>query len=804
MKRSLGLLAAFCALFFMGPLAAKDKCKKLFCELKKAEQCCNNVNAKQKCQYVIHAADITTTGFVIDKPGVWCLDGDIAFNPPPSAFLPPDPRAVQAAITIEAGLSDVTLILGDHTISQVGAGTIHQTPYVVGILVPDPLPSSTDPNAIGAQSIYIQGDQAIIDGFSMYGIRVFAHTYDIRIENVTVKNSAFLATLASRNLGTDAQYFPHSITPNPFGVGGIVIGESQGFGMGPQFFSTKADPQNRVSEVVLKNVSCLNNFFNGLMTVFSSNVTIDQCHIDDTYSDDPGSGGIVPVFPNHNALVPIGIKFGFNIGDDVTQPACFNIRMTDSTCNSTTFKGDFTTTLSGLILFSVQGVSDQWTRGIYCENCQFNSSTCTFVGSIAVNYGSARSEDTTYINCSFDGARGITGVEGLHRSGFSAPATKSSSNSTFINCTANDNQQIGNLQKPFPVLAAAVANGFHLDFAKNVTFINCTANDNIINGPGNVAVAGVPTASRTNAAGFAVSDATTLAGIPDAFSENFVFQNCVALRNMALNGGVAQGFQFIFTSNTNPNPQIIRSYVLDNCVASGNNSLVPGIGIPLWNSTTAYPIGAVVIDPSDNRVYTALIANTNMQPSLSPTVWQLGPSQGISCGFAVYQNPNLALLSWPISFTNCKALHNKGAERVANFTPSTNGFVYSAGFYMLNAQRHEMTGCEAVDNVYGIFLQQCDRCAIRRCRSDNNEIAGYTDIGQTGTPAAPTVSTSYFEANTAFTNDSGTQHTGTNGNYNVVLPSGFVPTLQGSLSALTNPYPLSTGFRPADNISMVR
>ena len=101
---------------------------------------------------------------------------------------------VQVAITILS--SFVTLILGDKTISQTGwvdASTIPnystsrvnvpstQTPYVVGISIPDTLPTSADINAIGLQSIYIEGDQAVVNGFSMYGIRVFGHTKDIQM-----------------------------------------------------------------------------------------------------------------------------------------------------------------------------------------------------------------------------------------------------------------------------------------------------------------------------------------------------------------------------------------------------------------------------------------------------------------------------------------------------------------------------------------------------------------------------------------------------------------------------------------------
>lgn len=83
----------------------------------------------QKC-YVFHAKDIKK-GFVIDRPGIGCLDGDIEFNPKPSKYAPPDPKAVQAAITIKASVSNVTLNLGDHRITQVRTGTSKQISFVV-------------------------------------------------------------------------------------------------------------------------------------------------------------------------------------------------------------------------------------------------------------------------------------------------------------------------------------------------------------------------------------------------------------------------------------------------------------------------------------------------------------------------------------------------------------------------------------------------------------------------------------------------------------------------------------------------
>ena len=103
---------------------------------------------------------------------------------------------------------------------------------------------------------------------------------------------------------------------------------------------------------------------------------------------------------------------------------------------------------------------------------------------------------------------------------------------------------------------------------------------------------------------------------------------------------------------------------------------------------------------------------------------------------------------------------------------------YSAGFYFLGAQRASVYKCEALDNIYGFFLQKSDRCTIRECRADNNLLAGsnigegFTDIGPAGTAALPQQSTSMFEGNSAYNNGAGTAHVGPNGNYNIWVNAG--------------------------------
>jgi len=705
---------------------------------------------------VIHAKDITTKGFEIDRPGSWCLDGDIEFNPPPSQFAPPDPRAVQAAITIKAGVSNVILNLGNHRITQAGAGTSSQTPYCIGILVPDPAPSNTDPNFVGAQSIYIQGDQGIIDGFSMYGVKIFAHTQDIQLSDLTIKNCGLLASKALRPTG----YIPHGnnqpLLGPPFSVAGLSIGESDSVGRGPVFFTQTPGIQNKVSSVIIENVSCLNNFYRGIEGVNLIDVAIKNSHFDKTFSDDPGSS----VAPAYGDLSPWGADF---VGDNSSQedPCIKNMMVSNSTFNETTFRGNFTTSIfnngigAGLI---ITGVFAGKNNNVMWENCQFNGTFNTFFGGFSSGQISTGSEGNTFLNCSFDNTRALSSANGfsLLENSVNTPF-KSVKDTYLINCTARNIQQIGDQQLPTPVLqgGSTQAVGFRTRNTKNLVMINCLAQDVSASGPMD---------GTGQVIGFQIED--SLVAPNDTTTANIILEGCIAQQCKAFNGGRALGFVCFAINPTSE----LDGYVLKDCISEGHETLVPTLVTP-------------------------------------------GIVRSIACGYYVQQNPTLT--SIPMSFTNCKALHNKGPVSAADTVPA-NGTIYSAGFYVLKTLRANFTECESIDCNNGFFLQQCDRCTVRDCRADNNlDIAsgtgaGFIDIGTPGTPlgtlgtpASPGLSTSVFESNRAFANGANVD-TGANGNYNVLYGAGLVPLpiLTGNLTVPT--FPSSALFQPTINVSMTK
>ncbi len=280
------------------------------------------------------------------------------------------------------------LDLGNYHISQyVPSDPSDQVPFGVAILVPDLAPNNSDLNFPAIQSVYIQGDNAIISDFSMYGIRVMAHTSDIQISNITIKNVGNLASLALRPF---PQYLPHSFYedagygPN-FGVAGLCIGESEILGMGAEFFTERLFvPQYRVNEVIIENVFCLDNFFDGICMANTTDVTIRNCHFNGTFSDDPGNAN-GPLGP-YTYVAAIGGNFaGLDGSVFAEDPNIQDMVVINSTFNNSQMLGQFTTPIffednSGTSnhAYPVAGCIDLRSKDVVYSGCQFNSSIRTF------------------------------------------------------------------------------------------------------------------------------------------------------------------------------------------------------------------------------------------------------------------------------------------------------------------------------------------------------------------------------------------------------------------------------------------
>ena len=747
--------------------------KKIKCLEKKIDELINKPDCNSATAF--GSAEVNQPGgYVITKPGVYCLKEDVVFTPPNTIVDPANP-VVAAAITVLS--SNVIIKMGDHRLAQfTPADPKQQMPYVVGILVPD-LPAS-NPQAKPIESVYLEGDQAIIDGFSMFGVRIFANTFDIRISNLTVKNVGALASAEFRPFLT---YLPHSsfdvssmfpgADKNPFNVAGIAIGETDFAGMGPVFFTDVTTfAGNQVGSVVLEDVSCLNNFYRGLFVAFTTDVTINNCHFDDTWSDQPGLF-IGQACCELAATTPVGGDFEGIFSGNVA--GVVNMRVSNSTFNNTQLRGngkntfDFTTDLGSGFMGGVQafgGVNTVW------DNCQFNNTSnkfvSTFFANITAGFVSGGMRATAFYNCSFDGTRAVTGARGVDVSG-SGPtvaqeADRGNLSTLFVNCTARNIEQIANqLSAPVPTMNTQAV-GFASSFGTNVVFENCVASDIKVSGP--MLATGL-------VAGFRI------AGAANRIDENKVLRGCTAQRCLAVNGGQSLGFAVI-ASNANP-VVLEKTIVFEDCIAEGNTAG------EYWKAAVTYAQGEFVLFGTPAAVYRSLQSNNlnNVPNAPGSTFWAIASgTASIGCGFCLEGDSSTVIderRDLPWSLIGCKALFNKGAtSAVIGGVPQ-----YSAGFSCFGAQRASLFECEALSNIYGFVFHRSDRNTIRNCRADNNLEAvsligeGFSDFGAAGTPEVPGVSTSAFQNNTAFRNGAGNIHDGINGNYNIITKAAIVPPL---------------------------
>lgn len=582
------------------------------------------IDAKLQCGNAIPfgSAEINQPGgYVIRQPGTYCLKEDVVFNPnfspivpvtPVAPYDPLAPTTVQAAITILS--SDVFIELGSHRLSQARAGSSDQVPYCVGIVVPDMIPNNPDVNAVGLRTIHIEGDSlngANIEGFSMVGIRIFAHVRDVVLRNIVIENTARLASLAVRPPASETYGFPYlphaaSVAFGPsWQSAGLALGESNVAGTGPVWFADirPMTPANRISEVILENVTIVDNFRFGVIGHNISNMSAEDVHIEYTWSDDPGTD----TAPAYTGLNPIAWQGGGNAAGIAVDFVHENCLFLNCTFNSSLFPipgtpGEFITPSAGSAALvsgtTVGGANFNYARACRWINCEFSGHSCTFTNSNRVN-GIVLSapEDSLFENCHFDHNTCLAGaIQGMHVSGFTSGTFKSANGTIFRNCTANGNRIIAK-QIPGPVLAPTTVSlyGFLLAYAKNITMENCTAQNNVVYVP--------TTGLNDQCAGFVIAPSATAATNPpvqDATMANIVLRNCIASGNITLLGGSATGF---YTENSNTDA--VDSLVYENCIGSGNESRSPGLP-PEWRLgapfPTSYNLGQTVSYANQNYI----------------------------------------------------------------------------------------------------------------------------------------------------------------------------------------------------------
>ncbi|MCE5293623.1 MAG: hypothetical protein LLF94_03290, partial [Chlamydiales bacterium] len=409
------------------------------------------------------------------------------------------------------------------------------------------------------------------------------------------------------------------------------------------------------------------------------------------------------------------------------------------------------------------------------------------------------------------------------------PTTDSIKSLTFEDCIATGNQALSPGLPPLWV-AGTYALGDTVSF-NNQNYISLISGN--VNSPAaapadwgiteaNVQVWNAATSYATNTAVtyngvlYAAKTATTAGNNPVTNTPNQWAQ--LAVNVSSWNSGTTyvigdcvsyQGYNFYSLQNANLNKSPDAFSEFWGLYPGRSISDRPAYGIKDWNATIGYNTGSVVIAAGIIYVSktggTNPLAGTNIgnRPDLDVALVNWTPynisltgnvHQGGGFGFfmndktSATDSPEL-VDSQPTVFKRCLATHNKGLPVYNSTTtnPSTFNPVYSAGYYCVNDQRTSFIDCDAIDNVYGFFLKRCAQYTVRNCRSDSNvDLSyvltnpgalgyvgeGFTDVGTTGTAAAPTQSTSLFEGNSAYNNGAGTAHVGPNGNYNIWVNAG--------------------------------
>ncbi|AYV86761.1 MAG: hypothetical protein Sylvanvirus8_17 [Sylvanvirus sp.] len=670
------------------------------------------------------------------------------------------------------------------TITVSGGGGLTQATGLPNIYLTD---------AVGLENITISGDKGVIDGFSFRGVQIFGHTNNIEVSNVTIEHCGKLAAQATLPYPGYTSNFQISggdtiVKSSTVGLGigetGTGSGGFVGY-FGPFFFTKRPGAQNKVSNVILDNVSCLGNHTLGHFISNTTNIEVTNCHTDDTFND--------------NYYAVFSGWFGSN--DPSEFPSVKNLIVRDSTYNRTQLIGNY----KNQAFNNCVGLSPLYVSGFIFDNCESNDTENT-TAAFAVTAGTACSgiQDGVFQGCQFRNSSGMGTVDGFHSSGSGGAFNigHSGFDVELRDCAASNIINIGNMRIPTPIVNTGTdkSTGFDLYYTKNFYLENCVASNiqyNAIFFPGK----GLP---RNGAQGFSLLPSF----IPQANIQSVKYVNCHSSSCVSSNGGSSNGF--FIGNNASPPNQGVQSILYEDCTADNNLSAIPAITTPIGGTGA----GALGLIP-----------------------------QGVGLGFGLFQDRTLSggvqletINIFPVVYNNCKSHNNQGAP-TNNPLPlfAVTSTLYSAGFYaqslpdatvpLLGVSYYQ---CESIGDVYGFLLRNTRLCSIRNCRADNNVVQagvtnniaidgivgeGFTDLGLgvTNTPGSviPGTTNSTFENNKAYHNGSATTFFGPNSNYNAFVAAGItVPLFEVQVSSpLTsyiyiNPSPSTSlgGFNTNPNV----
>lgn len=722
---------------------------------------------------------------------------------------------VVSAITILS--SDVILDLNGRRLYQHGVdlqGNVSptQNPYVCGIVVPDPLPFSTNfkvqnVNVVNIGSGYTtaptvtfsgggggSGAQAVatIQGGSVSSIQV-TNPGSGYTSNPTVTISAPGGTgnataTAVANIFNLNQIGYENIFIK--GRGGIVDGFSY---IGVRIFSHISTV--KLSQVTIQNCGKLASAETIPYPGYTTNRQIagGAINISNTAGLLLGESGFFLTGPYfftqytgpQNRLYQVTLDRVSCLYNYTQGLVATNV--TDMNISGSHFDGTFNDNLyrAGGAIFGTTTDATEFpsTQNVLVKNSTFNRTQ--LVGdykhiciTAAGTCGGARGgfcDNVVFENCQFNNTTVTCPIVGGGiLSGWSSSGM---TDSYWLNCEFNDTYSVSGLVNSFHSSGlGGVAPGGQS--GHDINLVNCTASRCSQNGdlqlPSPV-----------------ISPASVSVGYEIDFIKNLNMENCIA-SDISYNGPMS------FTSAVSNNdregafgyrlvpgftPQAdVQSNILQNCKASR---------VITSNGGIACGFKALSSGPANATIRTILFdgCTSDNNLALRPTLTLIpGITQGPAIGFSYNTTANL-LSGFPVAYNNCVAAYNQGAPVVTG----TGVTQYSAGFFVNGnvagspVPNQTFHNCEAFNNVYGFLFRNATRCTVRNCRADSNLAIsdgltgeGFTDLGPIGgTPTTPGQSTSLFEGNTAYNNgQSGGPnfYYGRNNNYNIYVDAALTLT----------------------------
>lgn len=506
--------------------------------------------AKKECDYVISKRDFRynhecslSKSFIIDKPGKYCLQSDIKFDPKHNK---------STAIVINS--DDVVLDLCGKTLEHV-----NKLSQVTGVFI------KAKKNRITVKNGWIKN-------FTKLGLVVDRENQYVTIDTVTI-NGCGNGTPTALIDGDE-----------PIFQGGARLGSSV-------FYKNGGYPGDNTSlkHIVLNKFNCEYNYTFGVVCGNIDELRVYESSFSYNF-DDRVVGG--PLIGNFFPAPEIGIVVSgfFMFCDNRFDPPSVDWIMEDTKINGNNIvkkRDPDATVLLAFVLSMEQSVTME---GHVFRNCQFNFNKISNTLSDQLLLGYCHGYDSgggkcmTFDNCQFCGNEGVGDGQGCHFSGtvpgfpaagFPGPTISGTYIPPYdwkmINCQASGNRN-------FPTSATTRGRCFGFDSAagERILYENCKASDNVTVIDPEDKYEGTP-GNLPQGAGFNIFGVnyTSPSGEVNVIApcKNFYFRNCESTGNGTNSldeGSSCSGFAIPGRTEENLPPS--KNIVIENCIATENTN----------------------------------------------------------------------------------------------------------------------------------------------------------------------------------------------------------------------------------------